>query len=120
MQETTGQERRRRKTMGKLSELWAELAAEKNINEQNIIKGKINQIEGWCIEKGFGGIKEKTDWSKPMKKKKDGNAYFNISTDKGFCTFGNMVLPRHDFCKCGLYKHSGLITATDGFIIWKT
>lgn len=106
--------------MGKLSDLWADLKAEKNVNEQNIIKGKINQIEAWCIEKGFGGIKEQTDWTKPMKKKKDGFNSFNFDNDKGFTTFGNMILPKHEFCKCGIYNDNSIITASEGFIVWKT
>lgn len=109
------------KALGKLADLWAELKEAKP-EEKEGIKKKINDIEQWCIDNKFGGFKEITDWTKPMKskKKKDGFNSFNFENDKGFTTFGNMVLPKHQFCKCGIYNDNSIITASEGFIVWKT
>lgn len=109
--------------MGKLADLWKELKDTKSESERNIIKEKINQIEQWCIDNNFGDFKTITDWSKPQfpkKKKKDGHMSFSLGTDKGFCSYGNMILPKYHFCKCGIYNNNDLITAKEGFIIWKT
>jgi hypothetical protein len=107
--------------MGKLSDLWGELKVAKSESEKTEIKKKINDIEAWCIEKGFGGIKEQTDWNKPMKsKKKDKDTFrtFSFTEEAGFVTIGNFILPQHKFCKCGLYKDNVLISVNGGFITW--
>ena len=56
--------------MGKLADLWAELAALEKLEDKERIQKKINGIEQWCIDNKFGNFKELTDWSKPVKKKK--------------------------------------------------
>jgi hypothetical protein len=105
--------------MGKLSDLWGELKTVKSESEKTEIKKKINDIEAWCIEKGFGGIKEQTDWTKKTFKKKK-NSYGSDSSfteAAGFVTVGNLILPKHQFCpKCKLYKDNGLIWSSEGII----
>ena len=54
--------------MGKLSDLWASLR-ECKPEERDGIQKQINSTEQWCIDKGFAGIKEITDWSKFKQKK---------------------------------------------------
>ena len=54
--------------MGKLSDLWKSLAVAPP-DKKLEIQQEINKLETWCIEKGFAGIKEITDWTKPSKKK---------------------------------------------------
>ena len=56
-----------------------------------------------------------------MKKKKEsgGVGSYNFASDDGFTQFGCMILPKHEFCKCGIYKENGLISASEGFIVWK-
>ena len=108
--------------MGKLSDLWAELKTAKSPEDKKEIQEKINAIERWCIEKGFGGIKAETDWSKPIKKKKKEDSpfrTFSFTEEAGFVTVGRFILPRHEFCEqCGIYKDNGLISVNDGLITW--
>lgn len=54
--------------MGKLSDLWASLKTCKEEEREGIQK-QINSTEQWCIDKGFAGIKEITDWTKFKPKK---------------------------------------------------
>jgi len=107
------------KALGKLADLWAELKTAKP-EEKDEIKKKINDIEQWCIDNNFGNFKEITDWSKPQKtkkKKSDPARSFSFTEENGFITVGNLILPKHEFCKgCGLYKDNGLIWSSEGII----
>src|SRR3990167_7728748 len=55
--------------MGKLSDLWKSLQTCPPENVQEI-RQQINRTEQWCIDNGFAGIKEITDWTKRDKQKK--------------------------------------------------
>ena len=51
--------------MGKLADLWAELATLEKLEDKERVQKKINGIEQWCIDNKFGNFKELTDWTKP-------------------------------------------------------
>ena len=96
--------------MGKLKDLWGRLATCRP-DEKAEIQKEINKIEKICIEKGWAGIKEITDWNKPSSKKtyrfessRMGNygIPFNANTGRdrcGACRWNN-----HTWCDGGKTK----------------
>ena len=90
--------------MGKLSNLWGELKVCYNEERKQIIKVEINNLERWCIEKGFAGIKEITDFTKTFQTKK---VYrYENSRDGGFNVPDGARVGR-DMCgACRYNKHS--------------
>ena len=104
--------------MGKLSELWAKLRETEDESKRKEIQQEINKVESWCIEKGFAGIKELTDWTKsnnkPTKKvyrfegKRDGGLNIPSEARTGkdrcpACKFNN-----HSYCAIDLFDdHPG-------------
>lgn len=48
-------------------------------------------------------------------KKNQLNNRVSFDYDNGFLTFGNFILPKIDFCKCGLYK--GLLSTSKGEMV---
>jgi len=100
--------------MGKLSDLWADLRVEADPDKRKEIQRKINSTEQWCIDKGFAGIKEITDWSKQKTKKtyryegvKDGGLNIpdgaRLGKDKcKMCVYNN-----HSWCGQGMEDNGG-------------
>jgi hypothetical protein len=53
-------------------------------------------------------------------RKKQHHEYLGVMFDElnGFLKFGNFILPKGDFCKCGIYK--GLLTTNTGGMVLAT
>lgn len=89
--------------MGKLSDLWADMKATSDPDKIKSIQEEINKVEQWCIDKGFAGIKELTDWSKQKTKK----TYRGESVRDGGHLIPEGALIGKDMCKMCIYnKHS--------------
>lgn len=94
--------------MGKLSDLWGQLKTCKE-EDRELIQKKINDIEKWMIENGYGNIKEITDWKSKKKTyrfedSRMGNygqpALSYIGRDRcGACRYNN-----HTWCDRGITK----------------
>ena len=92
----------RRKTMGKLADLWKLLGNTQDAEAKEEIRQKINGIEKWCIDNKFGGFTEVTDFTKPKK--------VVTGPFADYITCGNFMIPLNQFCsKCGLDTQGNLM-----------
>ena len=95
----------RGRRLGKLGDTWALLKTEEDPEKIKEYQKKINQIESWCIENNFAGIKKLTDWKEWAKKNTKKTYRFEGGRDGGLAIPVGAYIGR-DRCKsCQWNKH---------------